>query len=188
MSSLMHVPDPGPGRPGGRWRVAVGLLMAATALALTACSSGTGTANGTTAPTSTTATAAPGVGVAKASKGSVGTVLVAPDGHTLYHLTTDKNGQSTCTGSCAQLWPPLTVAAGTKPRAGSGITGTLGTLTRADGSTQVTYDGMPLYTYTPDTTSQDVLGQGVGGVWFVVSPTGSGAPVTTTTASGGYGY
>jgi predicted lipoprotein with Yx(FWY)xxD motif len=166
------------------WRVAVGLVLATTTLALTACSSGSTTADGTTATTGQSR-----VVVATASKGGVGTILVAPSGHTVYHLTTDKNDLSTCTGGCAQLWPPLTVPAGTKPRAVAGLTGTLGTFTRADGSTQVTYNGEPLYTYTPDTTSSDVLGQGVGGVWFVVTASGSGAPATsTTTASGGYGY
>jgi predicted lipoprotein with Yx(FWY)xxD motif len=161
---------------------AVGVL-ATTTLALAACSSGS-TANGTTSTTGKS-----GEVVATASKTSVGTVLVAPGGHTLHHLTTDKVDVSTCAGSCAHLWPPLTVPAGTKPRALAGLTGTLGTFTRADGSTQVTYDGEPLYTYTPDTTSSDVLGQGVGGVWFVVTANGSGAPATsTTTAAGGYGY
>jgi predicted lipoprotein with Yx(FWY)xxD motif len=172
------------GRPPSGWRIAVLVLLATTALALTACSGGSTAANGTTTTTG------PGrVVVTTASRGSVGTILVAPSGHTLYHLTTDKNDHSTCNGSCAQLWPPLTVPAGTRPEAVAGLTGTLGTFTRADGSTQVTYDSEPLYTYAPDTTSSDVLGQGVGGVWFVVTAAGSGAPATsTTTASGGYGY
>lgn len=123
----------------------------------------------------------------------MGTVLVAADGHTLYRLTTDTPTTSTCTGSCGQLWPPLTVPAGTTPRAAAGMTGTLGTITRSDGTVQVTYQGHPLYTYAPDTTASDVLGQGVGGVWFVVSASGSSTTAATSTPpttakSGGYGY
>jgi hypothetical protein len=73
------------------------------------------------------------------------------------------------------------------------LSGTLGTITRSDGTTQITYNGEPLYSYTPDTTSSDALGQGVGGVWFAVKATGSGAgsqsgSTPTTAKSGGYGY
>ncbi len=131
--------------------------------------------------------------ISTATKASAGTVLVSTDGHTIYRLTTDTPGKSTCTGPCAQLWPPLTVAAGSRPTIGSGLGGTVGTITRADGSTQVTYGGEPLYLYSLDTTTTDALGQGVGGVWFVVKPTTSGStPVATSTpttaGSGGYGY
>jgi hypothetical protein len=112
-----------------------------------------------------------------------------------------------CTGGCASLWPPLTVPAGTtKVAGGAGVSSSdLGIIMRTDGSHQITYKGMPLYTYTGDTKPGQASGQGVGGTWFVVTafaiPSGSStapspssgsstAPSPTTTAkpSGGYGY
>jgi predicted lipoprotein with Yx(FWY)xxD motif len=128
--------------------------------------------------------------VSQAARGSVGTVLVGSNGHTLYKLTTDTPTASTCTAACAQLWPPVTVPAGTTVRAATGLSGGIGTITRSDGTVQVTYLGHPLSPYAPDTTATDTLGQGVGGVWFVVSaPGASGAATTTTTAvRSGYGY
>jgi predicted lipoprotein with Yx(FWY)xxD motif len=85
----------------------------------------------------------------------------------------------------------MTVPAGTAPKAAAGLSGTLGTITRSDGITQVTYNGQPLYQYSLDTTASDALGQGVGGVWFAVKATGSGAAsasssTSTTAKSGGY--
>ena len=67
---------------------------------------------------------------------------------------------STCTGSCATVWPPLAAAGGTLT-AGSGVTGTLATISRADGSKQVTYNGMPLYTYERDAKPGDASGDAV---------------------------
>ena len=103
-----------------------------------------------------------------------GPVLTNSHGMTLYVFTHDMNGESTCTGTCATTWPPL-LTHGT-PAAGSGVTGKLGTTTRSDGSTQVTYNGMPLYTYARDMASGEAHGQGVGGVWFVATPTGMATP------------
>ena len=173
--------------------IAVCSGLGAVALALSACSGvSTGASTSTTASTAVTTGSHGPPTISTATKAGVGTVLVASDGHTIYRLTTDTAGRSTCNGSCAQLWPPVTVAAGSRPTAAPGLGGTIGTLTRADGSTQVTYNGEPLYRYAPDTTTSDALGQGVGGVWFVLAPTGSGsappATTTTTAGSGGYGY
>jgi predicted lipoprotein with Yx(FWY)xxD motif len=70
---------------------------------------------------------------------------------------------STCTGSCASAWPPLTVPAGGQAAAGAGVTGTLATLLRADGTTQVNYDGLPLYYWQGDTKPGDTTGQGKNG-------------------------
>ncbi len=177
------------------WSAAIVVLGAAGLLAACSSNAAAPTTTTTTSPAAGSTAASTGSSapvVATASKGSVGTVLVASDGHTLYRLTTDTPTTSSCSGSCAQLWPPLTVPAGTTPKAASGLTGTLGTITRSDGTVQVTYQGHPLYTYAADTTAADVLGQGVGGVWFVVSPSGSSSSPTTsppTTAAGsGSGY
>ena len=76
---------------------------------------------------------------------SLGPVLIGPNGPTLYTHSGDTATSSSCTGGCATAWPPLSVAAGAKATGGTGVTGTLGTLTRADGNSQVTYNGLPLY-------------------------------------------
>ena len=94
---------------------------------------------------------------------SLGPVLVGPNGLTLYTHSGDTATSSTCIGGCATAWPPLTVAAGAKATAGQGVAGTLGTLTRADGTIQVTYNGMPLYGWQKDAKPGDVTGQGIGG-------------------------
>ncbi len=94
---------------------------------------------------------------------TLGPVLTAASGLTLYVHAGDTATSSTCTGGCATAWPPLAVAAGGSATAGAGVTGTLGTLTRADGTTQVTYKGLPLYGWKNDTKPGDVTGQNVNG-------------------------
>ena len=81
---------------------------------------------------------------------------------------------STCTGRCLTAWPPLTVTAGQQPTAGPGVTGHLGSFTRTDGTTQVTYNGWPLYSWPGDAKPGDATGQGVGG--FSVATTAVSAP------------
>ena len=187
--------------PRSRWLVAGAL--GALVLVAAACSSGS--SSPTTTHASTAGTSRPAT-VALAHVGSFGNVLVGATGLTIYHYTPDGTGMSVCTGGCATLWPPVLVAAGTGPVAGSGLTGgNLGTITRADGTTQVTYKGMPLYTHAGDKKAGEATGQNVGGTWFVVTTftsgsTASGAggatattkapggATTTTKASGGYGY
>jgi predicted lipoprotein with Yx(FWY)xxD motif len=184
-----------PHRPSGRRRTwTVGVTVVAAGLLAAACSSTSATSSTSSTSSTGGATAAStGTGtvvVASAPRSGLGTVLVNADGHTLYRLTTDSSSASTCSGACAQLWPPLTVAAGTTPRATSGLSGPVGTITRDDGTMQVTYQGHPLYTYTPDTSATDARGQGVGGVWFVVNagPARTASTTTTTAASGRSGY
>jgi len=130
---------------------------------------------------------------------SLGRVLVAANGHTLYMFTADKTNASGCYGACAGIWPAL-VASG-KPSAGSGIKASLlGTSKRHDGKLQITYGGHPLYFFAQDTKAGQVNGEGInhfGGHWWVVSAAGvavTRAPVvsppsytTPTTTSSGYG-
>lgn len=104
-----------------------------------------------------------------------GTILVTPQRMTMYAFAIDTRGQSHCTGSCATYWPP--VPATDAPRhAVPGITATFGSITRSDGTKQLTVDGFPMYTYAADRSPGDVNGQGVnasGGLWWTVSPNGS---------------
>jgi predicted lipoprotein with Yx(FWY)xxD motif len=94
-------------------------------------------------------------------------VLTDAKGRTLYSFAPDSSTKSACYGSCAAYWPPVT---GT-PSAGPGVTGKLGTIKRTDGTTQVTYDGHPLYTYIADNAPGQDNGNNInlnGGLWRVV--------------------
>lgn len=102
-----------------------------------------------------------------------GKILVGSGGKTLYVFQKDSPGKSNCTGGCAQLWPPLLATSGQTPSKGSQVRGTLATIKRAGGKDQVTYNGMPLYYYLPDTAPGQATGQGIpsfGGLWYVVPP------------------
>ena len=113
-----------------------------------------------------------GVTVGSASSADFGTVLTGPNGLTLYTHAGDSSTSSTCTGACAATWPPL--AATGQPIAGPGVTGQLGTATRPDGTSQVTYGGLPLYYWEGDTKAGDVTGNGLEG-FSVATVGGAGA-------------
>ena len=127
------------------------------------------TAPGTAAPASA---AAGGATVNATAVGSAGTILVdGKSGMTLYTFTKDvkDSGTSACTGGCISTWPALTVAAGATPTAGTGVTGTLATITRPDdGTLQVTYNGLPLYFFKNDKAPGDL--NGVYENWETVAP------------------
>jgi len=175
-------------------RTGVGLSLAVILAA--ACSSGGATTTASPAAPSTPASEAPPSSAASEAPpsdaasqpaasqpaaattveakdvGTIGTVLVAgSNGMTVYIFTTDvkDSGKSACTGSCITNWPALTVAAGETPSGGSGVTGTLGTITREDDSTlQVTYNGLPLYFFANDQAPGD--SNGVYDKWEIVAP------------------
>ena len=105
-----------------------------------------------------------------ATSASLGSFLTASNGMTLYKYTKDTPGVSNCSGDCAVKWPPYTVHSAADLAAVTGISGKLATITRADGSLQVTYNGTPLYFWYQDSKPGDTNGQGVGGVWYVVQP------------------
>ena len=110
--------------------------------------------------------------VMTATVGTQGTLLVAgANGMTVYTFAKDvaNSGTSACTGACITKWPALTVPAGSTPAGGSGVTGKLGTITRSDDdSTQVTYNGLPLYFYSGDKAPGDANGIYTG--WSAVKP------------------
>jgi predicted lipoprotein with Yx(FWY)xxD motif len=89
-------------------------------------------------------------------------------GKTLYYFKADSANQIACTGSCAQLWPPLLVVSGT-PAAQTTLSGTFGVINGANGR-QATYNDHPLYTYAKDEDSEDAYGQGINGKWFAATP------------------
>lgn len=102
----------------------------------------------------------------------LGEVLVGPDGMTLYLYDPDAQGDSTCYDQCATAWPPLTLDDG-GPVAGDGVDAALlGTTERTDGTTQVTYDGWPLYYWAQDAAPGDATGQAVNDVWWVLDASG----------------
>ena len=176
--------------------------LAALAIALSACaSSGSSTSStgATSAPASTPAGAAANSGsssgTAVDSTTISGTaVLTNSKGFTLYWYAPDTSTTSKCTGSCATYWPPVTGPV----TAGSGVTGTLGTITRADGTVQATYDGHPLYTYAGDSAPGQAKGNGLnvsGGLWYEMTVSGAKPAVgasagasASTSSGGGYGY
>jgi predicted lipoprotein with Yx(FWY)xxD motif len=119
------------------------------------------------------------------------TALADTKGMTLYYFTPDSASSVTCTGSCAQTWPPLSASGSVS---GAGLSGMLTTVSGANGS-QVEYNGHPLYRYASDASQSDVKGEGIFGKWFVATSdlaAGSGAAPasaspTTTPSNGGYG-
>jgi predicted lipoprotein with Yx(FWY)xxD motif len=134
------------------------------------------------------ALALPGVASAqgasvKVGSSKLGRILVDSKGKTLYLWAHDKGRTSTCNGQCAKYWPPLVTSG--KPKAGAGArAGLLGASRRADGRSQVTYHGHPLYYYVGDTRAGDVKGEGLtgfGGRWDPVSA--GGAAVRKASAS-----
>ncbi|HEX5014311.1 MAG TPA: hypothetical protein VFV72_09155 [Candidatus Limnocylindrales bacterium] len=153
-------------------------LFAMAAVFVAACSS----SYGGSAPTAAPSSAAGAVVVGSARSADFGTVLTGSNGMTLYTYGADTSTESKCTGSCAATWPPLTTTG--QPTAGSGVTGQLGTITRADGTTQVTYAGRPLYYWQGDTKAGDVTGNGVEGFSVATVGGAAGQPNASPAAPG----
>jgi predicted lipoprotein with Yx(FWY)xxD motif len=104
-----------------------------------------------------------------------GNILVDGKGRTLYDFVADKTTASTCYGACASLWPPLTVSGA--PKAGPQVRASLlGTTRRTDGTSEVTYNGHPLYYFVTDTKPGDTTGQNInqfGALWYVLTRNGT---------------
>jgi predicted lipoprotein with Yx(FWY)xxD motif len=151
-------------------------ILAFCAITLAACGGSTSGPAATTSaspaasltPTTTPTPSAAPVVLAQ-SVGTMGTVLVAAsNSHTVYTFDSDSPGASKCNGGCASTWPPMSIASGTTPTGGPGVTGQLGTITRSDGSLQVTYKGLPLYFFHSDANPGDTKGNYTG--WSLVKP------------------
>lgn len=121
----------------------------------------------------------------------LGKFFADAQGRTLYIYTPDSPGQSVCNGSCAENWPPL-IAKSDMLTLPAGVSGKLSTITRQDGSKQVTYNDKPLYYYAGDKQAGDTNGQNIGGKWFVIAPESANsapaAPTSTSTSDDYYGH
>jgi predicted lipoprotein with Yx(FWY)xxD motif len=115
--------------------------------------------------------------------------LVDAKGAALYTNAQEKSGQVMCTGSCVSIWVPL--ASSGKPTAGDGVSGTLGTVKRPDGKTQVTLDGRPLYTFAQDNGSSKPTGDGAkdsfGGQQFTWHAEGDASANSNSSSGSGGG-
>ena len=171
----------------------------AACLLLAACGGGkSSNATSAGAPPAQTTGSGSSTAAVKTASSSLGTILVNAQGMTLYRLSGEQNGKFICTSTaCTGVWHPLTIAAGSAP---SGEVGSLSTVKRPDGTTQVTYKGTPLYTFASDRQPGETKGQGFKdvGTWSVIttgsgsapsSPSGSSeAEESSGGSSGGYGY
>jgi predicted lipoprotein with Yx(FWY)xxD motif len=177
-------------------RLATGIGGAVgVALLAAACSSGS-SSTAAAGPASSAAASSPAASGASASgatvittaSSSAGTFLTTSSGRAVYLWVKDTGDMSACSGACAGAWPPVTTT-GTATAAGGAKASDLGTITRSDGTKQVTYDGHPLYYFAGDSGPGTATGQGsdsFGAKWWLVAPTGSDvtASVSSFTASG----
>jgi predicted lipoprotein with Yx(FWY)xxD motif len=171
-------------RVSGRAKLAAGVGGAlGAAVLVAACSSGgsstgaaapaTGSPAGASSPSS--GASASGGTVITTAKSSAGTVLTSGSGRAVYLWAKDTGDMSNCTGACAGAWPPVTTT-GAATATGSAKASDIGTVTRSDGTKQVTYDGHPLYYFAGDSGSGTASGQGsdaFGAKWWLVAPAGS---------------
>lgn len=156
--------------------------LAVALLAAAACSSGSSSSSGSTS--NSTATSSTMI-TTKTSSG--GSFLTNSAGRAVYLFMADSSGKSACNGACAAAWPPV-IAASQPTAAGSAQATDLGTITRSDGTKQVTYDGHPLYYFVGDTGPGTDKGQGVDGFgakWWLVAPTGSSITTAVTISGSG---
>lgn len=206
--SLVYSREGGSSRPrwkGHTMRRTPAQLVVATAatVVLAACGSPGGYGSSAQAGASTTSGGdSGGPETIGTGTGTAGTHLTADQGRAVYLFDADTSGTSTCTGPCAQAWPPV-LTRGAAKASGAATAGDLGTVQRADGTTQVTYHGHPLYYYADDKDAADTYGEGskaFGATWWLVSPDGTAltshasssagnSPSTSpSNGSGGYGY
>jgi len=170
------------------------LLVGVLALGLAACGDDTSKTVSAGSPTTTSKPASSGpVALVKVTTTPLGKIVTTADGSTVYLFKPDTATASVCIGACAGSWPPVTVT-GT-PTADGIDAKLLGTVTRDDGTMQLTIAGHPVYRYAGDSQPGDTTGEGVGGKWFVLGPDGSiitGPPAadaaTTTAVSRSTGY
>jgi predicted lipoprotein with Yx(FWY)xxD motif len=196
-----------------RWWAAPGAVAAVAMLAACGSSGGSGASGSSSTPAAAPAsssaapvalpqpmsTSATGITTAKTPEG---TILVTSQGAPIYLFAPDTSTHSACTAACLKFWPA--VIGTPTAAAGSGLTGTFGTIKGTGGITQATYDGHPLYLFAADKNVNTPTGNGVnaaGGLWWDITPAGTDLPKTaakpagaasssaaTTSGGGGGGY
>jgi predicted lipoprotein with Yx(FWY)xxD motif len=163
--------------------------LAVALLAAAACSSG-GSSSGSTSSTSASAAGSGSSAsstVITTTTSSGGSFLTNGAGRAVYLFMADSSGKSNCDGACAAAWPPV-IAAGQPTASGGAQASDLSTISRSDGTKQVTYNGHPLYYFEGDTGPGTDKGQGLNGfgaLWYLVTP--SGSSITTAVTIGGSG-
>jgi predicted lipoprotein with Yx(FWY)xxD motif len=172
-------------------RTAGGAAAVGVALAVAACggsSSSHSSTAGATPSSSGSSGSSSGISIAT-TKGPMGTYLTGASGRALYLWVADTSGKSACSGACAKVWPPV-IANGSPSASGGAMSTDLGTITRSDGSKQVTYKGHPLYYYAADTSAGQTTGQGsnsFGAKWWLVAPAGTQITGGKSSSSGSGG-
>jgi len=179
--------------------LALGLLLAACGSAGSSTGSSSGTTPTTAPTTASTATTAPTGAVVMTATATVGgkseTILTDAQGKTLYYFTPDTSTTAACAAGCISAWPPLLFSGSGSPTASGTLPGTLSAVSDGNG-TQVEYNGHPLYIFSGDSASGQTNGEGIGGKWFVATPslakqggaqtTPTATPTTAPTTGGGY--
>ena len=166
--------------------VKLGVPVAAGLLA-TACGSAAGSTTAGSAAAATPASGSATATVIESHGGSAGSFLTNGSGRAVYLWAADSMNKSTCSGACAGAWPPVTTT-GKVTAADGAKTADLGTITRSDGSKQVTYDGHALYYFAGDSGPGQTHGQGsdsFGAKWWLVAP--AGTKITVADAAAGAG-
>jgi predicted lipoprotein with Yx(FWY)xxD motif len=168
----------------------IGVLGAAGLAVLAAVAAGCGGGAATAASSAPPKTASGQAATVGISNTGLGHILVNSQARTLYLFKADQGTKSACTGACARAWPPLVVKG--KPTLGKGVNASLvGTATRPEGTTQLTYNGHPLYLFAQDQKAGETNGQGVsafGAAWFALNSAGnqvSAQPSSSSTGGGG---
>jgi predicted lipoprotein with Yx(FWY)xxD motif len=172
-------------------RLAIGVAGAASAALLAAaCSSGSSSsAAGGASPAAAPASASGSGSTVITTASSSGSTFLTDGGKAVYLWVKDGSGMSACSGACAGAWPPVP-ATGTVTASGGATASDLGTITRSDGTKQVTYKGHPLYFFSGDSGSGMASGQGsdmFGAKWWLVAPSGSDVTAAVSSFTSGSG-
>ena len=165
--------------------VGVALLAAACGSSSTGSSSSSTAAAASPTATATVSHAAATGAALGTAKAPAGTYLTGASGRAVYLWVADSNGRSNCSGACAQVWPPVLTKV--KPTVSHGLSaGNVSTITRSDGTEQVTYKGHPLYYFVQDPSAGTTKGQGsdsFGAKWWLVTPAGAAITADTSAAA-----
>jgi len=167
--------------------VGAALLVAACSSAASSSSAAAPAATPTGASSSSSSASAAGGTVIETASSSAGTFLTNGSGRAVYLWVKDTGDTSNCSGACAGAWPPVTTT-GSATASGGAKASDLGTITRSDGTKQVTYDGHPLYYFSGDSGPGTASGQGsdgFGAKWWLVAPTGSDVTASVTSFTPG---